>query len=299
MTNVLFNAVYKIKNIDIKNINSIFTKNLDLDINQQDKNGNTILHILFSIEKNDDVVIEFTKILLNMGVNIFIHNKKKQIPDNILIKNSNKKLRNIIFLLVHDSEQYMNSIYYYSHWVDYPKIKEIINEQKYLLNTKMSLFDGNVNCCPLMYLSIVHYHSENACENICKIIKLFVENGANINEINNENDDDDDEKKNNILHLFIENGILYTEENLQCYNFGHKKCLCLKKIIDCLIKNGINVNHKNSKCETPLKLLCNIKYSYDKYGSDIISIFDTLIDNTYIDKKEYDELVKKFIQSEK
>ncbi len=276
-TNILFDIVYSIKDI-VKN----FKENLNINIDKQDENGNTVLHILFSIDNNMDTVMDITKILLSKNVNLFIHNKKKQIPEHILSKNPNNKLQKKIFNLLYETEQYKNTIHYYLYTRNYIKLRENIKEQKHLLNTKISLYRG-FSYYPLIFLLGGGCHNKEQSENICEIIKLFVDNGVDIN-IKNED-------KNNIVHCLIKYN-LCDDINTDSYiNSGYKNCIYLKNIIECLIENGVNINHKNNNDETPLKLLCSIKSVYNKYYLYISQLFDILIDNTYIDDKEYCELM--------
>lgn len=163
---------------------------------------------------------------------------------------------------------------------------EVINEQKHLLNIELSLYEnGDIKCYPLMFLLGSDVHYKDHSEKICEMIKLFVENGADINSIDKDN--------NNILHCLIINN-LFMEVEYEGYKlyggygsgYEHKNCLCLRNIVKCLVECGINVNKKNNNNKTPLELLCSKKYSY------IRKIFDILVENTIMDNKEkYDKLI--------
>lgn len=243
------------------------------NINDVDHNNRTALHE--ACKKGN---LEVVKILIENGANIHIEEESGKTavtfateivqPESLeIIKYLKDKGAN---LLVKDKNN--NNLLHKVIGGVQKDIKETIKIIKYLISEKIELNEQNtIGNTPLINAILLTKNIE--------IVKILIENGADINIENGTNKNAIDltikRKSHEILDVLLQYHDNINEKNKEGDTLLHQVCEIENNVemINILIKHGIDVNIKNDKKQTALEVMkqkkANINSLNDKYDENI------------------------------
>jgi ankyrin repeat protein len=257
------------------NIIKLLLSRLDLNINMQDKDNNTVLHILcnykplnstFSKIDNTEKNISYNivKLLLNRSdININILNNNNDYPIDIAYKNNNYEIFNILLKKNIDISIKNKYLYLTCKYSNFSIAKILLNDENIDVNYKKINEDNN----SLLHLLLLRTKSCSFDYMEC-IMLLINHNNFNINCINNDNytplhlmcDTNENESNIYLIKLLLNNKNINV--NFQCDNNKNTALhfACIKnniEVVETLLKHtDIDIYIKNMYGLLPYDIAC-------------------------------------------